>query len=214
MSEEHLSPLERDVVDLLQEESAEVLLELVPLLLAQAVGRLVKLSSKVKRFGNVQNPFAPDDVKPNFELLEDEIGDFQALVDILAERGVVNKERIADRVVWKRGMLATHGSLDLTQDDVREPTPPAKVAFGGYVNKAPYNEMRLRQAMTGSNAPPEDQWVNALKRLIEMVSMINDGSLASHLSPIIAGSYLSPSERYNLISRTATALQDLLFKEA
>lgn len=211
---EHLSPLERDVVDLLQEESAEVLLELVPLLLAQAVGRLIKLSSKVKRFGNVQNPFAAEDAKPNFELLEEEIGDFHALVDILAERDVLSKERIAARVAWKRGMLKTHGSLDFTKDDVREPTAPAEMVFGGYVNKAPYNEMRLRIAMTGSNAPAEADWVASLKRLIDVVAMINDGSL-----PAVVMQNLYPSHApidygvEDALGATTTFLQDRLFKD-
>lgn len=213
---EHLSPLERDVVDLLQEESAEVLLELVPLLLAQAVGRLIKLSSKVKRFGNVQNPFAAEDAKPNFELLEEEIGDFHALVDILAERGVLSKERIAARVAWKRGMLKTHGSLDFTKDDAREPTAPAEMVFGGYVNKAPYNEMRLRMAMTGSNAPSEAEWVAALKRLTDFVERVDNGTIDGALMQAMYGvCSLSPltTRENDTLSAATTLLQILLFKD-
>ncbi|ARB14251.1 hypothetical protein Ccr5_gp033 [Caulobacter phage Ccr5] len=105
MTDSPLHPTDRAILDLLQEEAAETLLEFAPV-----IGRLVKIASKVKRFGNGTNPFDPG-AKPNLELLEDEIGDLEALVDLLAERGLISRERIAARKVWKRGMLKTHGTL-------------------------------------------------------------------------------------------------------
>ncbi|AFU86516.1 hypothetical protein D869_gp034 [Caulobacter phage CcrRogue] len=105
MTDQPLDPLDRTILDLLQEEGAEVLIEFAPL-----VGRLIKVASKVKRFGNGRNPFEPD-AKPNFELLQDEVGDFEALVDILIERGVLTREGIDARKVWKRGMLREHKTL-------------------------------------------------------------------------------------------------------
>ncbi|UTU09208.1 hypothetical protein CcrJ4_gp461 [Caulobacter phage J4] len=118
-----LSPLDRDIIDLLQEESAEVLEELAPHM-AAAIARIVKLANKAKRFGNVKNPFAGEDTKPNYEKLEDEIGDFGALVAILGARGVLSKERINQRIEWKVGMLTTHGSIDWSKDD--QPTAAPK----------------------------------------------------------------------------------------
>ncbi|AFU88348.1 hypothetical protein CcrSwift_gp030 [Caulobacter phage CcrSwift] len=105
MTDSPLHPTDRAILDLLQEEAAETLLEFAPV-----IGRLIKIASKVKRFGNGTNPFDPG-AKPNLELLEDEIGDLEALVDLLAERGLISRERIAARKVWKRGMLKTHKTL-------------------------------------------------------------------------------------------------------
>jgi hypothetical protein len=39
--------------------------------------------------------------------------------------------------------------------------------MGGYVNKAPYLEMRLRMRLTGTNAPTPEQWVEALSKLLD-----------------------------------------------
>ncbi|AXQ69509.1 hypothetical protein HOU02_gp216 [Caulobacter phage CcrBL9] len=177
MTQPPITPLDRDIVDLFQEEGAETILEIVPLLfdMVLSIARAQKLSSKVQRFGNVKNPFAGEGVKPNFELLEDELGDLLAIAGILGSRGILNKERVDARVAWKTGMLTTHGSIDWTKLDLPENQPRtlkdatdedlAGPNFGGYVNKAPYQEMRLRQAMTGSNAPTEKDWVEALKVL-------------------------------------------------
>lgn len=170
---EALTPLDRDIVDLLQEEGAETVMEIVPLLfdMVMAIARVQKTSSKAQRFGNAKNPFAAGDVKPNFELLEDEIGDMMAIAAILASRGVISKARIDARIEWKVGMLKTHGSIDWTKADLPEDEVAVapEVKFGAYVDKAPYQEMRLRQAMTGVNAPAEADWVEALRRLNEFV---------------------------------------------
>ncbi|UTU09772.1 hypothetical protein CcrBL47_gp488 [Caulobacter phage BL47] len=165
-----LSPLDRDIVDLLQEESAEVLEELTPHM-AAAIARIVKLANKAKRFGNVKNPFEGEDTKPNYEKLEDEIGDFGALVAILCARGVLSKTRINERIEWKVGMLNTHGSIDWTKDDqpAAVPEDPA-VVQARYEDKAAYQEMILRKALTGQSAPHEGVWVEALRRLNDFLA--------------------------------------------
>ncbi|AXQ68234.1 hypothetical protein HOT99_gp030 [Caulobacter phage CcrBL10] len=105
MTDQPIDPLDRAILDLLQEEGGEVLIEMIA-----SIGRLIKVASKVKRFGDGKNPFEKDP-KSNFELLQDEVGDFEALVDILIERGVLTREGIDARKAWKRGMLREHKTL-------------------------------------------------------------------------------------------------------
>uniref|UniRef100_A0AB74UL31 Uncharacterized protein n=1 Tax=Caulobacter phage BL57 TaxID=3348355 RepID=A0AB74UL31_9VIRU len=147
MADETLSPTDRAILDLLQEEAAEVLIEFAPL-----VGRLIKVASKVKRFGNGINPFEPaETAKPNFELLQDEVGDFETLVDILIERGVLTREGIDARKAWKRGMLKTHGSLP--PGTFEAPAYVAQVQVHDEVMADPANQKKPYTALFGGHAP-------------------------------------------------------------
>ena len=74
---------EKEVMDILQEECAEVI---------QAV-------SKISRFG--LDNFKPGKPKTNREHLEEELGDLLAMVDILIELGVVNEEALQRAEVAK-----------------------------------------------------------------------------------------------------------------
>jgi NTP pyrophosphatase (non-canonical NTP hydrolase) len=66
----------KEVMDILQEECAEVI---------QAV-------SKISRFGlDNCKPGAP---KTNREHLEEELGDMQAMIDLLIEKQIVNKDSL------------------------------------------------------------------------------------------------------------------------
>jgi NTP pyrophosphatase (non-canonical NTP hydrolase) len=67
-----LDPKTKEVMDILQEECAEVI---------QAV-------SKISRFG-IDN-FKPGKPKTNREHLEEELGDMLAMIDILKEQGIVS----------------------------------------------------------------------------------------------------------------------------
>lgn len=40
------------------------------------------------------------------------------------------------------------------------------IAPGGYVRSSAYLEMRLRMLLTGTNAPTEEQWADALSKLL------------------------------------------------
>ncbi|AXQ70057.1 hypothetical protein HOU03_gp211 [Caulobacter phage CcrSC] len=226
-----ITPLDRDILDLFQEEGAETILELIPLLLQliRAIAQVQKTASKVQRFGNVKNPFAGDGVKPNFELLEDELGDMLTLAGILGSRGIINKERVDARIAWKTGMLKTHGSIDWTKLDLPENQPRtlkdatdedlAGPNFGGYVNKAPYQEMRLRQAMTGNNAPAEKDWVEALKVLNAFLRLTPEElGHRQEMAIVRKGSGFPardfndyPLEHQNEIKRRGAAILDMLF---
>lgn len=67
-----MDPKLKEVMDILQEEAAEVI---------QAV-------SKISRFG-IDN-FKPGKPKTNREHLEEELGDLLAMIDILEEKGAIN----------------------------------------------------------------------------------------------------------------------------
>jgi NTP pyrophosphatase (non-canonical NTP hydrolase) len=66
----------KEVMDILQEECAEVI---------QAV-------SKISRFGLDNSK--PGISKTNREHLEEELGDMQAMIDLLIEKNIVNKESL------------------------------------------------------------------------------------------------------------------------
>ena len=71
-----MSAKEKEVMDILQEECAEVI---------QAV-------SKISRFG-IDN-FKPGKPKTNREHLEEELGDMLAMIDIMLELGVVSTDNL------------------------------------------------------------------------------------------------------------------------
>ncbi|AFO71802.1 hypothetical protein phiCbK_286 [Caulobacter phage phiCbK] len=180
MTDSPLHPTDRAILDLLQEEAAETLLEFAPV-----IARLVKIASKVKRFGNGTNPFDPG-AKPNFELLEDEIGDLEALVDLLTERGLISRERIAARKVWKRGMLKTHGTLPEDAFSAENLPPPTVqgldldpsnpiVALAAHVRNGGYT------ALFGGHAPsaePPDPGKPLYIRYIDSQSIHSNRFLA------------------------------------
>jgi len=81
-----LTERELEYLGILQEECAEV----------------IQIISKIRRFGiNSRNPYVPSD-PDNQTLLMHELGDVQAMVEMLQETGVVNPEEIAERVPKKK----------------------------------------------------------------------------------------------------------------
>jgi NTP pyrophosphatase (non-canonical NTP hydrolase) len=71
-----MTDIEKEVMDILQEECAEVIVAV----------------SKISRFG-IDN-YKPGKPKTNREHLEEEIGDVLAMIDILLEKSVVSLEHL------------------------------------------------------------------------------------------------------------------------
>ena len=71
-----MNPIEKEVMDILQEECAEVI---------QAV-------SKISRFG-IDN-FKPGKPKTNRDHLEEELGDMLAMIDILLEKKLISLDNL------------------------------------------------------------------------------------------------------------------------
>jgi NTP pyrophosphatase (non-canonical NTP hydrolase) len=71
-----MNPIEKEVMDILQEECAEVI---------QAV-------SKISRFG-IDN-FKPGKSVTNREHLEEELGDVLAMIDILLEKKLISLDKL------------------------------------------------------------------------------------------------------------------------
>jgi len=64
-------------------------------ILMEECAETIKVASKILRFG-IDN-FSPSEDKLNFEVLEQEIGDVQAMVDILVENNIgISKEGIEE----------------------------------------------------------------------------------------------------------------------
>jgi NTP pyrophosphatase (non-canonical NTP hydrolase) len=82
-----MDPQTKEVMDILQEECAEVI---------QAV-------SKISRFG--LDNYKPGKPKTNREHLEEELGDLQAMVDILQELDIVSYTNIEIAAEAKREKL-------------------------------------------------------------------------------------------------------------
>jgi len=89
----NMNPQIKEVMDILQEECAEVI---------QAV-------SKISRFG-IDN-FKPGKPKTNREHLEEELGDLQAMVDILQELDIVSFSNIEKAAEAKREKLKTWSNI-------------------------------------------------------------------------------------------------------
>lgn len=68
--------VEKEVMDILQEECAEVIVAI----------------SKISRFGF--NGFKPGKPKTNREHLEEELGDLLAMIDIMLDKGMVKQEHL------------------------------------------------------------------------------------------------------------------------
>ena len=88
-----MNPQIKEVMDILQEECAEVI---------QAV-------SKISRFG-IDN-FKPGKPKTTREHLEEELGDLQAMVDILQELDIVSFSNIERAAEAKREKLKTWSNI-------------------------------------------------------------------------------------------------------
>ena len=81
-----LKPVEKEVLDILQEECAEVVVAV----------------SKISRFG--LDNFKPGKPKTNREHLAEELGDLQAMIDLCIEFGIVGSEQVsvhADNKIMK-----------------------------------------------------------------------------------------------------------------
>jgi hypothetical protein len=67
--------------------------------------------SKIRRFGiESKNPY-DDSGKTNLQLLQDEIGDVEVLLDYLYDRDVISAIDIISRKVYKRSKLQEYSSL-------------------------------------------------------------------------------------------------------
>jgi hypothetical protein len=88
-----LNSKEKEVMDILQEECAEVI---------QAV-------SKISRFG--LDNFKPGKPKTNREHLEEELGDMLAMIDILCGIGVVDLDKLRVAKLAKIGKLKVWSSI-------------------------------------------------------------------------------------------------------
>jgi NTP pyrophosphatase (non-canonical NTP hydrolase) len=82
MEEIILTERDMEYLRILQEECAEV----------------IQIVSKIQRFGLYSsNPFDLD-AKTNLDLLHVEVGDVQALIKLLTDRGVLSEEKLSDAV--------------------------------------------------------------------------------------------------------------------
>lgn len=83
----------QEALDLLQEECAEVTIEV----------------SKIRRFGIDTKHYKTG--IPHLEMLETEVGDVLALVDILIDQGVLSRERLDIAIEKKKLKLAQWSNL-------------------------------------------------------------------------------------------------------
>ena len=92
---------ELELLGLIQEECAEI----------------IQIISKVRRFGfDSYNPYDSSG-KSNHTLTTDEIGDFEALMTLLYDRGTFDPAVVRERVAWKLGKLEQHWGYKLTKPD-------------------------------------------------------------------------------------------------
>jgi len=86
---------EKEFLDLLQEECAEV----------------IQIASKVKRFG--WESYHPEDENfvTNRNHLEIEIGDILAIVEVLTSRGLISKSNIDENIIIKLKRLKALGII-------------------------------------------------------------------------------------------------------
>lgn len=90
-----VSESESDVLDLIQEESAEI----------------IQIISKVRRFG--WDSFHPSDAErvTTRARLESELGDILALIEIAIERNIVDSQRVRDAIDSKKERLKIFSNL-------------------------------------------------------------------------------------------------------
>jgi len=84
---------QREIVDILQEECAEV----------------IQMVSKCRRFGIDMTHFK--DGGTNRERLAEEVGDVQCMINLLIERGVVSQEAVDDAAKAKAKKLRQWSSI-------------------------------------------------------------------------------------------------------
>jgi hypothetical protein len=84
------TPHEREILDILIEECAEV----------------IKRATKLLRFG--RDEIQPGQEKTNAERLSNEIGDVQHMVDLLGDVGIVNHQHCLEGRQSKRQQLAKY----------------------------------------------------------------------------------------------------------
>jgi len=68
-------------------------------ILAEECGEVVQRVGKILRHG-LQSP-RPSNGELNVKLLEDEIGDICAILDVLTDLGVIDENHVHDRAAWK-----------------------------------------------------------------------------------------------------------------
>ena len=84
-------------LEILAEEASEVI---------EALSRVIRMKSKIVRFGLTDHH--PKNMTPNNEALEEEIGHFLAMVDILINQGVLSESRIVDGAKKKKETLGLY----------------------------------------------------------------------------------------------------------
>ena len=81
-------------LEILAEEASEVI---------EALSRVIRMKSKIARFGLTDHH--PKNMTPNNEALEEEIGHFLAMVEILTNQGVLSESRITAGAKKKKETL-------------------------------------------------------------------------------------------------------------
>ena len=84
-------------LEILAEEASEVI---------EALSRIIRMKSKIVRFGLTDHH--PKNMIPNNEALEEEIGHFLAMVDILVNQGVLSENRISAGAKKKKETLGPY----------------------------------------------------------------------------------------------------------
>lgn len=84
-------------LEILAEEASEVI---------EALSRIIRMKSKIARFGLTDHH--PKNMTPNNEALEEEIGHFLAMVDILINQGVLSESRITAEAKKKKETLGLY----------------------------------------------------------------------------------------------------------
>ena len=84
-------------LEILAEEASEVI---------EALSRVIRMKSKIVRFGLTDHH--PKNMIPNNEALEEEIGHFLAMVEILVNQGVLSESRISAATKKKKETLSLY----------------------------------------------------------------------------------------------------------
>ena len=84
-------------LEILAEEASEVI---------EALSRIIRMKSKIARFGLTDRH--PKNMIPNNEALEEEIGHFLAMVEILVNQGVLSESRISAAAKKKKETLSLY----------------------------------------------------------------------------------------------------------
>ena len=80
-------------------------------LMQEECAEIIQIISKIRRFGfDSRNPY-DESGKNNYELLNDEVGDFELLKRYLREIGIINSNLIAERIKYKTPKLEKYTTL-------------------------------------------------------------------------------------------------------